>query len=228
MDYREIGISPLTKTQINNYEKGKGVRVRAGNYIIRVSKPVFTKFHQNIRNGKSFTLYKKHIGSGIFRDAYNFVKRTPALKHAANYAIRTGKRYAHKGIDYLAGRAHQGIEHLPMIGDGLHHHHHRRLHHGHGVGGLVLNGAAGLSNLIGGHGSSEAADVLRGVGGVANFLGLGLNRDASPALRKHLEKLHKKNRKATPQQLQNLEKARKARAIKNGYHMGRALMPAGY
>jgi hypothetical protein len=37
-----------------------------------------------------------------------------------------------------------------------------------------LNGAAGLSNLIGGPGSNEAADVLRGVGGVANFMGLGV------------------------------------------------------
>jgi hypothetical protein len=44
---------------------------------------------------------------------------------------------------------------------------------GRGVGGLVLQGAAGLSNLIGGPGSGEAADVLRGAAGVANIFCCG-------------------------------------------------------
>ena len=218
----QIGIQPLTTKQIHNLAKGKGVRVHPGNYKVNVDKKQYTLFNKNSRLGKAFTFkLEHHHGSGFLQDAYNFIKSRPTLRHATNYAIRTGKRYAHKGVDYLAGKAHHAVERIPMVGDGMHPHlHHRRHHRGHGVGGLVLNGAAGLSNLIGGQGSSEAADVLRGVGGVANFLGLGLHYKAT-------QKQHSALQKARAVRAANLLKKSRGSKSKRG-HKGSALIPAGY
>jgi hypothetical protein len=213
----QIGIQPLTKKQILNLSKGKGVRVHSGNYKVEVDKKQHTTFNKNSRLGKAFTFkLAHHHGSGFLQDAYNYIKSRPVLKRAVNHGIQTGKRYAHHGVDYLSGKAHHAVERFPMIGDGMHHHHRRRPH-GKGIGGLVLNGAAGLSNLIGGHGSGEAADVLRGIGGAANFLGLGMGVH------------HEANNK----QLLALKKARAVRAsnllIKKGKgKRGSALLPAGY
>ena len=64
-------------------------------------------------------------------------------------------------------------------GQGVHTHRHRH-HHGKGIFGGILNGAAGLSNLIGGNGSSEASKVLSGIGGVANVIGLGVEHKHNP------------------------------------------------
>ena len=61
----------------------------------------------------------------------------------------------------------------------------KKHHKGKGLFGGVFNGAAGLSNLIGGHGSDEAAKVLSGIGGVANAFGLGLKHH-----KKHHHKRH--------------------------------------
>jgi hypothetical protein len=182
----QIGIQPLTRKQLNNLSKGKGVRVRAGDFIVDVDKKQYNAYNKNSRQGKAFTFkLARHHGSGFLQDAYNFVKSRPVLKRAVNYGIQKGKQYAHKGVNYLSGKVHQGIERVPMIGDGM-----RRVGRprGRGVGGLVLNGAAGLSNLIGGQGSSEAADVLRGVGGVANFFGLGLHYKATDKQKLALQK----------------------------------------
>jgi len=204
----QIGIQPLTRKQILNLSKGKGVRVKAGEFIVDVDKKQYNAYNRNSRQGKAFTFkLARHHGSGFLQDAYNFIKSRPVLKRAVNYGIQTGKRYAHKGVDYLSGKAHQAVERLPMIGDGM------RRRRGRGVGGLVLQGAEGLSNLIGGPGSGEAADVLRGASGVANFFGLGLKK------------------KATQKQLANLQKARAIRALnlqKGRGKTGRALLPAGY
>jgi len=127
------------------------------------------------------------------------------VKNAGHRTVERVSGMAHRGINRASHLAHSHLNHLkPIEGHGLridyrksgidhpdypheyyhlregkgnHHHHHRHHHHhGGGLGGLVLNGAAGLSNLIGGPGSGEAADVLRGVGGVANFMGLGVAR----------------------------------------------------
>jgi hypothetical protein len=205
----QIGIQPLTRKQILNLSKGKGVRVKAGEFIVDVDKKQYNAYNRNSRQGKAFTFkLARHHGSGFLQDAYNFIKSRPVLKRAVNYGIQTGKRYAHRGVDYLSGKAHQAVERLPMIGDGM-----RPRRRGRGVGGLVLQGAAGLSNLIGGPGSGEAADVLRGASGVANFFGLGLKK------------------KATQKQLANLQKARAVRALnlqKGRGKTGRALLPAGY
>lgn len=210
----QIGIQPLTRKQILNLSKGKGVRVYAGNFMVDVDKKQYTAFNRNSRQGKAFTFkLARHHGSGFLQDAYNFIKSRPVLKHAVNYGIRTGKKFAHKGVDYLAGKAHSGIDRLPLVGDGMR----RGRPRGRGVGGLVLNGAAGLSNLIGGQGSSEAADVLRGVGGVANFLGLGLHYKATDKQRLALQK-------ARAVRAQNLLK--KSRGSKG--KRGAALYPAGY
>jgi hypothetical protein len=214
----QIGIQPLTRKQILNLSKGKGVRVHSGNYIVDVDKKQYTAFNRNSRQGKAFTFkLSRHHGSGFLQDAYNFIKSRPVLKRAVNYGIQTGKRYAHKGVDYLSGKAHQAVERLPIIGDGMRPVRRRGRPSGKGLGGLVLNGAAGLSNLIGGQGSGEAADVLRGVGGVANFLGLGLHYKASP-------KQHLALQKARAVSAQNLLKRKGG---KRG-HKGSALYPAGY
>lgn len=202
----QIGIQPLTKKQLTNLAKGKGVRVYQGNYVVDVDKKQYNAYNKNSRLGKAFTFkLSRHQGSGFLQDAYNFVKSRPVLKRAVNYGLQTGKRYGHRGIDYLSGRAHQALERVPMIGDGMRPRRRVGRPRGNGLGGLVLEGAAGLSNLIGGQGSKEAADVLRGAGGVANFFGLGLKR------------------KATPKQLASLQKARAMRAMRSGG----ALYPAG-
>ena len=60
------------------------------------------------------------------------------------------------------------------------HHHKHHHHHGEGLLGGVFNGAAGLSNLIGGHGSDEASKVLNGIGGVAHAFGLGVAHKHNP------------------------------------------------
>jgi hypothetical protein len=70
-----------------------------------------------------------------------------------------------------------------MIGDGM-----CRRGRGHGVGGLVFQGAAGLSNLIGGPGSGEAAYVFRGAAGAANFFCLGLHYKATAKQQEALQK----------------------------------------
>lgn len=216
----EIGIQPLTRKQILNLSKGKGVRVHHGNFKVEVDKKQYNTFHRNSKQGKAFTFkLARHHGSGFLQDAYNFVKSRPVLKRAVNYGIQTGKRYAHKGVDYLSGKAHQAVERLPMIGDGMRPRRRGRPS-GKGLGGLVLNGAAGLSNLIGGQGSGEAADVLRGVGGVANFLGLGLHYKATDKQRLALQK-------ARAVRAANLLKKKGGKMGKRG-HKGSALLPAGY
>ena len=70
-------------------------------------------------------------------------------------------------------------------GGGIHHKHH---HHGKGLFGGIFNGAAGLSNLIGGQGSDEASKVLNGIGGVANAFGLGVARKHSHTKKRRTKK----------------------------------------
>ena len=53
----EIKITPLTKTQISNLGKGKGVRVRAGNFPIEVDEKQYTRFHKNKNAGKQKNQY---------------------------------------------------------------------------------------------------------------------------------------------------------------------------
>jgi hypothetical protein len=113
----QIGIQPLTRKQILNLSKGKGVRVKAGEFIVDVDKKQYNAYNRNSRQGKAFTFkLARHHGSGFLQDAYNFIKSRPVLKRAVNYGIQTGKRYAHRGVDYLSGKAHQAVERLPMIG----------------------------------------------------------------------------------------------------------------
>lgn len=221
----QIGINPLTKTQISNLGKGKGVRVRAGNFLIEVDKTQYTKFHRNINAGKAYTLkLSAKQGKGIFGDIYRFIKSKPLLKEAVNAGIRGTKKYAHKGVDYLSRQAHKKIDDFQAIGDGLRRPIHRR--RGRGLLGGILSGASGLSNLIGGPGSDEASKVLGTIGGIANTFGLGM-------------KPRKSRKSATPAQLRALAKGRairdanrakrgSGRPIKHRYYRGSALLPAGY
>jgi hypothetical protein len=74
----EIKINTLSKPQIRNLGKGKGVRVYAGNFPIEVDKKQYTKFHNNMRLGKAFTLkLTAKQGKGIFGDIFNFIKSKP-------------------------------------------------------------------------------------------------------------------------------------------------------
>ncbi len=104
----EIKTNTLSKSQIRNLGKGKGVPVYAGNFPIEVDKNQYTRFHNNMRLGKAFTLKSTaKQGKGIFGDIFNFIKSKPLLKSAANAAIRGSKKYAHKGVDYLSKKAHK-------------------------------------------------------------------------------------------------------------------------
>ena len=134
----------------------------------------------------------------------------PVIKAAKGYAhkgVARATKYAHEKIDsfpefqqghgIMGDLVSSGANHLgeaafhtafntshPYMnmrkGKGI-----KKHHKGKGLFGGVFNGAAGLSNLIGGNGSGEAAKVLNGIGGVANAFGLGL---------KHHKKHHHKRR----------------------------------
>jgi len=220
----QIKIKPLTKTQISNLGKGKGVRVHAGSFPIEVDKKQYTRFHKNHNSGKAFTLkLSAKQGKGIFGDIFKFIKSKPILKEAVNAGIRGSKKYAHKGIDYLSRKAHSKVEDFQTIGDGLRRRPIKR--RGKGLFGTILGGAAGLSNLIGGPGSKEASQVLGTIGDVSNALGFGMKRRGT-------------KRKATSAQLKALalgRAIRDANRSKKGSgrprthcYRGSALLPAGY
>ena len=227
MNY-QINISPLTKTQIRNLGKGKGVRVYAGNSPIEVDKKQFTRFNRNMRLGKAFTLkLTAKQGKGIFGDAYRYIKQNPALRGMANRVISSGKAaahyginkatdYAHRGINRGAEYAHGKIRDFPLIsGSGMK----RRTRRGKGLVGGVLSGSGELAGMIGGPGSDEAKKWLQGIGTVANVFGLGMKR-----------------KKASPAQLKALALGRAIRDANRGkvgsgrkkIYRGSALLPAGY
>jgi len=147
--------------------------------------------------------------SGVKNAGHRTVERVSGMAHRG---INRASHLAHSHLNHI-----QPIEGHGMLGDmagyatgtkiytpagrgacihyresGIRHPNFPYRHHhlGGGLGGLVLNGAAGLSNLIGGNGSGEAADVLRGVGGVANFLGLGVARKQHHTAKKRVRKSH--------------------------------------
>ena len=145
-------------------------------------------------------------GSGMFGDiarkAKAFVQRHH-LQDVVNPVIAKAKRLGHHAVNRASHYAHSQLNRLqPIEGHGLledaatslafnaylNHrpkgkgikHHHKHHHHGKGLFGGIFNGAAGLSNLIGGQGSDEASKVLNGIGGVANAFGLGVAHKHNP------------------------------------------------
>ena len=123
-------------------------------------------------------------------------------KRVGHHAVNRASHYAHSQLNRLQpieghGMIGDAVRHtagymanekvLDMVhrkrGEGLKHHHHahhHHAHHGRGLFGGVFNGAASLSNLIGGNGSDEASKVLNGIGGVANAFGLGVAHKQHP------------------------------------------------
>lgn len=223
----QIKITPLTKTQISNLGKGKGVRVRAGSFPIQVDKKQYTRFHKNANAGKAFTLkLSAKQGKGIFGDMLRFIKSKPLLKEAVNAGIRGSKKYAHKGIDFLSRKAHQKVDDFQTLGDGLRRPIKRR---GRGLFGTVLSGAAGLSKLIGGPGSGEASQVLGTIGDISNALGFGMKpkKRVGPKRRATQAQLQALARGRAIRDANRLAKKGSGRARKH-YYRGSALLPAGY
>ena len=171
------------------------------------------KFSSASRKGKAVTVtfdphQAEQHASGLMGDIAKGVKAAfHRHKHLLNPVIKAAKGYAHRGVAKATKYAHEKIDSFPefqqghgLLGDlaigtltdgpmsvlpprrrrgyGI-----KKHHKGKGLFGSVFNGAAGLSNLIGGNGSGEAAKVLNGIGGVANAFGLGL---------KHHKKHHHK------------------------------------
>jgi hypothetical protein len=181
----QIGIQPLTKTQIKNLGLGKGVRVKAGNSPLDVNEAQYKKFHQNMNKGKSYTLkLTEKQGKGIFGDAFRYIKSNPTLRNIANKAISSGKAaahygihkatdYAHRGINRGAEYAHGKVRDFPMLsGSGIR----KRTRKGKGLIGDVLQGSAQLANWIdpNSRDSKEAQKWLGGIGGIAGSFGLGM------------------------------------------------------
>jgi hypothetical protein len=181
----QIGIHPLTKTQIKNLGLGKGVRVKAGNSPLDVNEAQYKKFHQNMNKGKSYTLkLTEKQGKGIFGDAFRYIKSNPVLRNMANKAISSGKAaahygihkatdYAHRGINRGAEYAHGKVRDFPMLsGSGIR----KRTRKGKGLIGDVLQGSAQLANWIdpNSRDSKEAQKWLGGIGGIAGSFGLGM------------------------------------------------------
>jgi hypothetical protein len=161
----EITVGHISSRQFNNLLKGKGVRVSPGNiHTFTVDKKLYNKFNRPSSRGKKITL---KTGAGLLTDVYNYIKANPMLRRLANRAIYAGKKYAHRGTDYLASKVHSKIDEFPMFeGSGM--------KRGRGLAGMALSGGGELANLIGGPGSSEASAVLKTLGGVANVFGFGM------------------------------------------------------
>ena len=242
--YFQTSIAKLSRNQLKNLLEGKRVRIKKGTaHNIHLTEAQLKKLEAANKAKKAHTIsftphQAKHQGAGLLQDAYNFVKRTPYIRQAVNSGISASKRHLHHGVNYLSSKAHHKINSIPYI-------------EGHGLGGLALNGAAGLSNLIGGKGSGEAADILRATGGVANFLGLGLRgpkpgtklTEAQKEARKQKQEskllnilgkkgrklLYKprKTKKATEAQIAALERGRATRAANLAAKRGGALYVAG-
>lgn len=201
--YYKIGISQLSPNQLSRLRNGHPVRIGLGSaHHIHLSAPQLKKLHFLHKKGSRYTIIfdphqAEQHASGLMGDIAKGVKAAfHKHKHLLNPVIRTAKGYAHKGLSRATKYAHEKIDSFPEFqqGHGMmddvattlafnsylnHRGKGRGMKHikGEGVFGGVLNGAAGLSNLIGGNGSSEAADILRGVGGVANVFGLGLKHN---------------------------------------------------
>ena len=256
-DLFKISIKEPTKEQFKRLDKGKGVRIYSeGNYEVVVDKKSYDRFHKNMKNKKGFTLkFNSKTGQGFIGDAYRFIKSRPLLKEAANAAIRGSKKYAHKGIDYLSSKAHQKIENLPLIGDGLRL---RRPLRRRGKG-IISTGAKALGTVL-------DNPILKGVGDVAGIFGLGMKPRRRTTRRgkgflKDLAKkgatslinmaagvakdkisgmgIRRRKKKASPAQLAALARGRAIRDANRGIisgsgrarkktYSGSALYPAGY
>lgn len=199
--YYKVGISQLSPNQLSRLRNGHPVRVKLGSaHHIHLSAPQMKKLHASHKKGSRYTvIFDPHQAhqhaSGLMGDIAKGVKAAfHKHKHLLNPAIRLAKGYAHRGVAKASKYVHEKIEDFPEFqqghglledaatsvaltsylnhrpkGRGIKHH-----YKGKGVFGGVFNGAAGLSNLIGGPGSGEASKVLSGIGGVANAFGLGL------------------------------------------------------
>ena len=249
-----VQVQKLTKTQMRNLLKGKGARIKIGTAsTLYLSEKQYKGFYKNSKLGKAYTLKLSQEqlakqGSGLFGDVYNFVKRTPFLKEAANAAIRGGKKYAHKGIDYLSNRAHSKIEEFPTIGDGLKR---GRIIKGKGILGDVIsfiNPTAGAVAKTIGLGMKKR--TRRGKGFLGDVLKAGAKAVAQKGIEAGANYLSnkvegmgmKRKRKATQAQLNALAIGRAIRdenRRKKGFtvsgsgrarkkYSGAALLPAGY
>ena len=188
--YYKVGISQLSPNQISRLRNGHPVRVKLGSaHHIHLSAPQMKKLHASHRKGSAYTvIFDPHQAqqhaSGLMGDIAKGVKAAfHKHKHLLNPVIRAAKGYAHRGVAKASKYAHEKIEDFPEFQQG---HGIKKHYKGKGVFGGVFNGAAGLSNLIGGPGSDEASKVLSGIGGVANAFGLGLKHHH----KKHHHKKH--------------------------------------
>lgn len=184
--YFRISIDKLSPNQLSRLRNGHPVRVKHGSsHHIHLTASQIKKFSSASRKGKAVTVtfdphQAEQHASGLMGDIAKGVKAAfHKHKHLLNPVIRVAKGYAHRGVAKASKYAHERIEDFPEFqGHGI--------KKGKGVFGGVFNGAAGLSNLIGGPGSDEASKVLSGIGGVANAFGLGLKH--------HHKKHHHKRR----------------------------------
>jgi hypothetical protein len=214
--YHPVGIDKLSENQLSRLRNGHSVRVKLGHHHkVHLSVPQLKKLHAAHKHGKASTIsfdpYQMEAhGSGLFGDiarkAKAFVQKHH-LQDIVNPVIAKTKRLGHHAVNHASRFAHSQLNRLQPIeghglledaatslalttylnhrpkGMGIKHH-----HHGKGVFGGIFNGAAGLSNLIGGQGSDEASKVLNGIGGVANAFGLGVARKHSHTKKRKTKK----------------------------------------
>ena len=194
--YHSVGIDKLSENQLSRLRNGHSVRVKLGHHHkVHLSVPQLKKLHAAHKHGKASTIsfdpYQMEAhGSGLFGDiarkAKAFVQKHH-LQDIVNPVIAKAKRFGHHAVNHASHFAHSQLNRLqPIEGHGIKHHKHH--HHGKGLFGGIFNGAAGLSNLIGGQGSDEASKVLNGIGGVANAFGLGVARKHSHTKKRRTKK----------------------------------------
>ena len=248
--YHPIGIDRLSENQLSRLRNGHSVRVKLGNqHTIHLSAHQLKKLHAAHKNGKastvSFDPYQMEAhGSGLFGDIARRTKEFVQKHHLqdiVNPVIAKAKRMGHHAVNHASHLAHSQLNRLqPIEGHGLlgdvasnlafnaylnhnagrgikHTHKH---HRGKGLFGGILNGAAGLSNLIGGPGSDEASKVLNGIGGVANTFGFGVARKHHTHSHTHTRKRRTKKGSGFLDSLGQLAKSGAKTIAKQGVQAG--------
>lgn len=248
-----VKISKLSKPQKRRLLKGDSVRVSLSNSQdadeVNLTTDQIKKLELNQKLGKKYTLKLtkeqiSKVGSGFLSDAMGYIKRNPVIREAINAGIRGGKKYAHKGVDYLSSKAHKKIEDFQgFSGSGVKKsifapnskpvgrilsnqtHYKTPMHHtGEGlIGDLagLLHPTAGLVAKSLGMGLAKKRTMKKGKGFLGDLAKSAVKSVAQKGIDAGASYLSNKvqgmgmKRKVTPKQLEHLAKARAMKKLLN-------------
>ena len=126
--YKSTSVSTLSELQKSKLRNGHPVRIKAGKgNKLNLSDIQIKKLNKAGLTGKGITVQMdphqtQQHGSGIFGDiaskAKSFIKSNK-LQGVVNPAIKYGKAKAHAGVAHLAKMAHEKIDTVQPIGQGI-------------------------------------------------------------------------------------------------------------